>query len=189
MTKELLAKLERRVDALEVENRRWKIMSSGAVSALLMIVLMGAGITSSPEELRSKRIVLLDQSGHERGRLDASGLILRDETGLNRVEMVLDAGSPKLKLIDRDTRSGATLAVAPLSIGRPGEPQMRRAYAFLSLVDKENNSVGLSVVHPYGGRLEFMNEGVPRIQMSIGATDTPLLSFIDKNLNVIWKAP
>jgi len=154
-----------------------------------MLVFIGAGNISSPEELRSRGIVLLDQSGRERGRLDASGLTLRDETGLSRVEVLLENGSPKLKLIDGDGRSAVTLAVAPLSIAQPGESPTRHPYAYLSLMDRDNNSVGLSLVHPYGGRLEFMNAGVPRIQMLIRGTDVPLLTFIDKSLKVIWKAP
>jgi hypothetical protein len=155
---------------------------------LLVVTLVGAASLSALDERRSTAIVLVDQSGRDRGRLDASGLILRDENGLNRIELTVDAG-PKLKLVDKDGQSRATLGVTPLSIGRPGEPQNVRAQPFLSLADREKNSVGFSVVHPYGGRLDFMNEGIPRIQMSIGATDVPLLSFIDKNLRVIWKAP
>lgn len=61
--------LTQRLDRLERELRRWKILGSAAVAVLALVVLMGAKGAKVPDEIRAKRFVLVDEIGKQRAVL------------------------------------------------------------------------------------------------------------------------
>ena len=67
-----------RLDRLERENRRWKVLGCTAFAVLGLIVLVGATGskgTKVAEEIRARKFVLVDKAGKVRGKWTAPGLL------------------------------------------------------------------------------------------------------------------
>ena len=77
--------VEQRLDRLERANRRWKVAVALAVGALGGVVALGAAEPDLiPDELRVKRLIIVDQNNKPRAVLGpssygSSGLHLYDE--------------------------------------------------------------------------------------------------------------
>src|SRR5262252_7985333 len=74
--------LERRLERLERDSRRWKAMTTLAMGTLSLLLLIGAGKsgeTSVPNEVQAHAFVLVDQNGTPLARL---GLLPHGAWGL-----------------------------------------------------------------------------------------------------------
>jgi hypothetical protein len=106
-----------RLARLEQENRRWKMLGLCAVVLLGLVVLLGATTSKVVQEIRTKRLILLDKDGRERAKL----------------EMHSERGGPYLDLYDKDGRVGASLSIT--STGG----------SFLSLLSKDESDAKVSL--------------------------------------------
>ena len=74
--------IERRLERLERDRRRWKAMTTLAMGTLSLLLLIGAGKsgeTSVPHEVQAHAFVLVDQNGTPLARL---GLLPHGAWGL-----------------------------------------------------------------------------------------------------------
>ena len=74
--------IERRLERLERDSRRWKAMTTLAMGTLSLLLLIGAGKsgeTSVPHEVQAHAFVLVDQNGTPLARL---GLLPHGAWGL-----------------------------------------------------------------------------------------------------------
>jgi hypothetical protein len=72
MQESMLEALAQRVERVERENRRLKAIGSAAVILIGAILLLGATTSKTPDEIRAKRFVLVDENGTQRGALGTS---------------------------------------------------------------------------------------------------------------------
>ena len=103
-------RIAQRLDGLEHELRRWKLMGCGALAALCLIVLLGARGHDEQGEIRARSFALVDASGQDRvvmamGENGAPTVALYDRKGERRLAlgMVLKGykGKPELWLADQ----------------------------------------------------------------------------------------
>jgi len=106
--------LERRVAALERRNR---IVTTGLVT-LLALAGLSASVRQAgvPDELRARRIVMVDGEGRVRAELavdeeGSAGLFVRDAEGRRRAMVVHDPAQAALYLLDEEgtVRLGSAL--------------------------------------------------------------------------------
>ena len=108
-----------RLDRLERENRRWRLLGISAVTVLGLVVVMGAteskGVKGE-EEIRARRIVVVDRDGKQRVVLDASGkesiIELRDENGKRRVVLRTDKREAWIRVRYQNGNAAAFLGAA-----------------------------------------------------------------------------
>lgn len=74
MNEPTLDTLNQRIDRLEWEVRKWKVMGSVAVAVLTFILFAGALRVPVPEEIRARRFVVVDEQNERRGYLGMSPL-------------------------------------------------------------------------------------------------------------------
>jgi hypothetical protein len=58
--------LSQRLDRLERENRWWRCTASLAVVGVVLIPLVAATAAKAPEEIRAKKLVIVDDEGRQR---------------------------------------------------------------------------------------------------------------------------
>lgn len=150
--------LEGRIASLERENRRWR---RGAVLVLAMVgglVVMGGSPPSRvSDEIRTRRMTIVDQAGAVRVELaakpdGASGLVVYDQRGIPRATLVVrtaeDIISPPgatLELHSQEGSGGALLATTP--DGRSALNLFDRAgesRAFLTVLPDSSSRLELS---------------------------------------------
>ena len=111
-----------RLDRLERENRRWKVLGCTAFAVLGLIVLVGATGskgTKVAEEIRARKFVLVDKAGKVRGILGESGnqpkpsfgLFIYGRDGKDRIELSQFGDGAKLSLFHGSLPAGAHLNV------------------------------------------------------------------------------
>lgn len=116
--------LVQRVAQLERENRRWRV---GLALAVVLVVAAGVPAwtwsAGSPDELRAKRFVLVDDAGNDRGSF---GLLVAGEPWLSlwnkagdEVSLVIDDEGPRLSLWTSDRRRNVQLGI------RDGSPTLQ----------------------------------------------------------------
>ncbi len=126
-----LDELTDRIERMERQIRRWKILGIAAVAALGLDALLSGpngrdakaaepkdyNITLPPEvfltgtaqsagEIRARRVVIVDKKGRVRGKLQVSengtpSLKLFSKVGQTQVKLIVKAGSPRLVLYDK----------------------------------------------------------------------------------------
>src|SRR5919198_1248010 len=110
-----------RLNRLEREARWWKRAGIAAITLLALGVLLGVNRgqeVDKPEELRVKRVLLVDAQGTQRGRvgIEADGtprFFLDDPSGTPRVGIAVTAdGRPGLTLYDQTGKPRAGLGMA-----------------------------------------------------------------------------
>lgn len=89
-----LEAISKRLDRLEAENRRWKILGGTSVAVLGLMLLLGATGTKVVDEIQARKIVLVDDAGQVRLRLN-----------------VRQNGAPMLRLYDKDRKRRLSLNV------------------------------------------------------------------------------
>ena len=158
------AALTQRLERLERENRQWKRLASLAVALLGTVILVGATVSKKskvPDELRAKRIVLVDDAARDRAELSVMtdnrpGLVFSDEAGKPRLMLYLSQyGEPTLSFADTGGR--------------------RRIVLNLDL---------------YGTLLQFADEaGKLRAALAVPAEGEPEMELLGRDDKVLWRAP
>ena len=102
-------RIAQRLDALERELRRWKLMGCGALAALCLVTLAGAKGYDGQSEIRARSFSLVDANDQDRvvmamGEDGSPTVVLYDRKGERRLAlgMVLKGykGKPELWLAD-----------------------------------------------------------------------------------------
>lgn len=158
------AALTQRLERLERETRQWKCLASLAIALLGMVILVGATVSKKgkvPDELRAKRIVLVDDAARDRAELSVMtdkrpGLVFSDEAGKPRLMLYLSQyGEPTLSFADTGGR--------------------RRIVLNLDL---------------YGTLLQFADEaGKLRAALAVPAEGEPEMELLGRDDKVLWRAP
>jgi hypothetical protein len=188
-----------RLQRLERESRRWKMMGTLAVLCLVVVLLAGAAKSARPEalgEVRAKQFVLVDARGAVLARFGALhhgalGLGLYDAGNKSRALLAIDPeGASSLSLISRDGKSSLLLKAdaagtaglrlfdrqwktrASLSTWPDGSP-------FLQLADRDGRERALL------GYSEF----VPTSSGEIIRRPESSLILLNGDRTVIWRAP
>ena len=189
----------RRLERLERESRRWKVVATLATAALGMVLLIGAGQngkTAVPSELHAQAFVLVDRDGTPLARLGwlphgAWGLGFYDQGKKSRIVLSVEGdGSSSLSLFGKDGKgslllsangSGATslrlvdthwktrTALATWPDGSP----------FLQLTDRDGKDRAL---------LRY-TEVTARATGDLIKRPGPSLLFFDQEERVVWQAP
>ena len=131
-------------------------------------------------EVRARRLVLVDAAGRERAVLrmveDAPGLVLRDAAGKTRAVLDVDEDGPGLALFD-----AAGKGCAGLGVHKDG-PVLR-------LFDVDGKTRAGLGVHKSGSGLYLYDEsGKTRAGLAVNA-DGPGLALFDAAGKTIWSAP
>lgn len=109
-----------RLDCLEGELRRLRLLCGFAVALLILVFLLAATGRKVPDEVRANRFVLLDDSGRVRAVLDVApvfdiaGLRLLDNAGRTRASIaVAGDGSSGMNLYTHTQATSADLSADP----------------------------------------------------------------------------
>lgn len=186
--------LERRIARLERERWAWRIGIVAVVAGLL-----GLGAAATPgvvEEVRARKVVVVDAQGKERLSLGTlpdgrAVLVLRDARGKERLELsVLADGSPGLVFWDAQ-------GAERLALGVPGD-----FMSWLSLSDAQGKvRIRLNVAADGGPVLVLADaRGVARTVLGRTVLETiatgvkqerpeSSLVFFGPDGKVVWKAP
>lgn len=163
MNEPTMGALERRMEAVERENRRWQWMVTVTLAVVAaMVILVQATPTKFGKVLEAERFVLRDTNGGIRAELGlidgASVLLLNDKDGKPGVALsVFPDGPRRVSLLDRDGRTRSVLTAradgdsglrlfdknlmhrASLDVMADGRPILR-------LADKQINPAQLTIL-------------------------------------------
>ena len=168
--------VEHRLTRLERANRRWKVAVALAVGALGGVVALGAAEPDLiPDELRVKRLVIVDQNNKPRAVLGpssygSSGLRLYDERQKELVALEALPGSvPSMTFFAPDGKPAVWLI---------SWPDVTTGLAF---GDKEGKTVGL-IMERDNMRLTFSDEtGLSRTALGMVSDGQPGLALTDRD--------
>ncbi|MFQ5684928.1 MAG: hypothetical protein ACE5HC_16870 [Candidatus Binatia bacterium] len=153
MNEAALEGLTQRLDRMERENRRWKLLGVSAIAAFATVVLMG----QSPTAMVAKV-------------LEAEKFVVRDTNGNNVAELGSIHGSSFLHLTDKDKSGSVSLSALPDGPRR------------LQLWDKSGPRVQLIATQDGEARLRLFDmKGIPRASLDVQADGLPILRLADKN--------
>lgn len=102
----MMNEIEKRLETLEREGRRWRVMALGSVALLGAVALAGAaGMGKIEKVIRAERFEVVDAAGNVRALLavDKDGMAalkLADAAGMARAELSVENVGPKLGLYD-----------------------------------------------------------------------------------------
>jgi hypothetical protein len=191
--------IERRLKRLERDSRRWKAMTTLAIGALSLVLLIGAGKsgeTSVPNEVQAHAFVLVDRNGTPLARLGllphgAWGLGFYDQSKKSRIVLSMEGdGASSISLFGKDGKGSVLLSAnstgasalrlvdtqwktrATLATWPDGSP-------FLQLMDREGKDRALLRY------TEVIARGTGELLKRPG----PSLLFFDQEESVVWQAP
>ena len=174
-----LERLHARLDRLEREVGWWRRVGVAALAGVGLFGAIAATVTTNPDEVKTRRLVITDGDG--RGR----ALLTVDESDRTR-----------LTLTDRDATTTADLTVTPgqsaaLSVGRAGaQAQLAAAGETGQISVSARGQRGWLVADPTGSSLALGNNpGKPQITVATSPTQNPSLQLSDRDGNAVWKAP
>jgi hypothetical protein len=200
MTEHQINSLLQRLDALVQRNRWWKRIACTALAFLGVVLFLGA--TGSQEvrgieELRVKRLVLVDKDGKRRAMLgietpeenpQASGSTALIFYTNNDQPVALRAPSNGNGTLSISGKGGiAILSGASLMLFEENKAMMSISARAMELeaypsVAGISPSVALSFDPADGPALTFKDQNLfPRIQLSLTAGGTPQLAFFDQS--------
>jgi hypothetical protein len=188
-----------RLERLERENRRWKVLASVGIFVCGCLLLLGAANSRGPhiaKELRARSFVLVDQQGTlvaQLGQLPhgALGLGFYDEGRKARLLMGIEAdGGTSVSVYGKDGRGSAELVVEQdgATALRLLDPRWRIRAAlatwpdgspFLHLSDRDGNNRALLT---YSERSVTPNGEIVRYP-------SPALVLFDDEGEIRWRAP
>ncbi len=148
--------LERRMEAVERENRRWQWMVTVTLAVVAaMVVLVQATPTKFGKVLEAERFVL------------------RDTNGSIRAELGFIDGASVLLLNDKDGTPGVALSVFPDGPRR------------VSLLDRNGNTRSVLTARADGdsGLRLFDENRMHRASLDVMADGRPILRLADKQIN------
>src|SRR5712691_11139430 len=191
--------IERRLERLERDSRRWKALTTLAMGALSLVLLIGAGKngkTSVPSEIQARAFVLVDRDGTPLARLGllphgAWGLGFYDQGKKSRIVLSMEGdGSSSLSLFGKDGKGSMLLHASGSGA------------ASLRLVDTTWKTRATLATWPEGSPfLQLLDRaGKDRVLLrhtEVSATATgeiikrpgPSLLFFDQDDMVVWHAP
>jgi hypothetical protein len=179
MNEPSLAALHARLDRLEREVGWWRRLSVAALAGVGLVGAVAATVTTNPDEVKTRRLVITDGEGRSRATLavDAS-----DRT--------------RLSLTDREGVGTAELAVTPgqsaaLSVGRAdAQAQLAATREGGQLTVSVRGQQGWLTATPSGSSLGLGPEPA-RPQVSVGSSPTggASLQLSDRDGRAVWKAP
>jgi len=191
--------IERRLERLERDSRRWKAMTTLALGALSLVLLIGAGKsdeTAVPNEVQAHAFVLVDRNGIPLARLGllphgAWGLGFYDQGKKSRIVLSVEGdGASSISLFGKDGQGSVLLSAnstgasalrlvdthwktrATLATWPDGSP-------FLQLMDREGKDRAL---------LRY-TEVIPRGPGELIKRPGPSLLFFDQEESIVWQAP
>ena len=171
--------LQVRLERLECEVGWWRRVGVAALAGVGLFGAIAATVTTNPDEVKTRRLVITDGEG--RGR----AVLTVDESDRTR-----------LSLADRDGTTTADLTVTPgqsaaLSVGRAGaQAQLAAVSETGQLSVAARGQRAWLVAAPTGSSLALGNDpGKPQITIATSPTLTPSLQLSDRDGNAVWKAP
>ena len=191
--------LERRMQRLERDSRRWKamtILAMGTLSLMLLIAAGKSGETSVANEVQAQAFVLVDRQGTPLARLGllphgAWGLGFYDQGKKSRLVLSVEGdGTSSISLLGKDGKGSMLLSTnstgasalrlvdthwktrATLGTWPDGSP-------FLQLMDREGKDRAL---------LQYA-EVTARGTGELMKRPEPSLLFFDQDETVVWQAP
>jgi hypothetical protein len=179
--REIEARLDRRLEVLEAQRGRMRLMTrlmgAGFVAimitlAVVLLTAMGRDGTLTAQSLHTGEVVLQDGGGVTRGRLaaDADGRVqftLSDRDGRGRIRLtVLADGSPGVTITDADARPRAVLGYLPDGTTN------------LVFADAQGTSRAVVGVEPDGSTHALFSDRAGRIRtlVGVGADGVPSVS-------------
>jgi hypothetical protein len=182
--REIEARLDRRIEALEAQRDRMRWMArlagGGFVVALLALGVVlqaafGDGGAVTARSVVAEEFVLQDANGSRRGRLaaDEDGRVqfsLSDRDGRGRIRLtVLADGSPGVTISDADARPRAVLGYLPDGTTN------------LVFADAQGMSRAVLGVEPDGSTHALFSDRAGRIRtlVGVGADGVPSVSVLD----------
>lgn len=179
MNEPSLVGLHARLDRLEREVGWWRRVGVAALACAGLFGAVAATVTTNPDEVKTRRLVITDGDGRARG-----------------VFTVDEGDRARLTLGDRDGATTADLTVASgqsaaLSLGRAGaQAQLAAAGDSGQLSVSAGGQRGWLVAAPAGASLGLGNDaGRPQASIATGPTQSPSLQLSDRGGNTVWKAP
>jgi len=179
MTEPTLAALHGRLTRLERELAWWRRLGITALACAGLLGAVAATVTTSPDEVKTRRLVITDGDG--RGR----ALLTVDESDRTRLTMT-----------DRDAATSADLTVTPgqsaaLSVSRAGAQAQVAASGDGGQVSVATRGQrGWLQAAPSGASLGLGNDqGRPQASIAIGPNQAPSLQLSDRSGGTVWKAP
>lgn len=171
MNEAMMETLARRLDRLERENRRWRIIGAGAVAILALALLMGAAKpkVKVQDEVRARRFTLVNKKDKIRGFLGFSATE-------SPVLFLFD--NPTVTLFDSERRPRARLAGGLVESG-------------LRLYAKDGNPLAdLYIESGEWPRLSLYDKSRSRrAALQVLPGGSPGWTLRDKAGKTIWKAP
>ena len=191
--------IAQRLERLERDSRRWKAMTTLAIGALSLLLLIGAGKsgeTSLPHEVQAQAFVLVDRNGTPLARLGllphgAWGLGFYDQGKKSRIVLSVEGdGASSISLFGKDGKGSMLLSAnstgasalrlvdtqwktrATLATWPDGSP-------FLQLMDREGKDRAL---------LRYTEVTARSTGELIKRPGSSLL-FFDQEDHVVWQAP
>lgn len=171
--------LQARLERLEREVGWWRRVAVAALAAVGLAGAVAATVTTNPDEVKTRRLVITDGEG--RGRA---------------VFTVDESDRTRLSLTDRDGATSADLTVTPgqsaaLSVGRAGaQAQLAAVGESGQLSVAARGQRGWLVAAPTGSSLALGNDpGKPQVTVATGPNQNPSLQLSDREGNAVWKAP
>ncbi len=171
MNEPTMGALERRMEAVERENRRWQWMVTVTLAVVAaMVILAQATPTKFGKVLEAERFVLRDTNGSIRAELGfidgASVLLLNDKDGKPGVALsVLPDGPRRISLLDRDGRTRSVLTARA-----DGDSGLR-------LFDK-------NMMHR--ASLDVMADGRPILRLADKQISPAQLTILSRQVPVPW---
>lgn len=185
--------LARRLERLERENHRWKLLGVTSIGLLVVLLLTGAAVTTVPDEVRARRFYAIDSNGLPLAWLmvDSAGMPnIGLKVGRSHLLMnVSSDGAPLLVMRGRDGDGRAGLSFSPdgpvLELAhrnRAIRASVAPDAAMLRLVDQESARGAVLGLRADGSaRLELMDQGgSARVGLAIPADGVAAISLRDK---------
>jgi hypothetical protein len=158
-----------RLERVERENRRWKVIGLGVMTLMGLALLMGAAKPGVQDEVRARRFTLVDDKGKIQGFLGFSAI-----------------GSPTLFLLDNPT-------VTLFDSERRPRVQLSGGVVKSGLRLYAKDGDPLVDLYIEGGewpRLSLYDKSKRRrVALEVLPDGSPDLTLRDKDRKVIWKAP
>jgi hypothetical protein len=168
-----------RLERLEREVVWWRRVGIAALACAGLLGGVAATVTTSPDEVKTRRLVIIDGDG--RGRA---------------VFTVDESDRTRLSLTDKDGATTADLTVTPgqsaaLSVGRAdAQAQLAAASDSGQLSVGARGQRGWLVAAPSGATLGLGgDQGRPQASLATSPTRTPSLQLSDRDGKTVWKAP
>jgi len=179
MTETTLAALHGRLNRLERELAWWRRVGIGALACAGLLGAVAATVTSNPDEVKTRRLIITDGDGRGRATFTV------DENDRTRLTMS-----------DRDGGTSADLTVNPgqsaaLSLARAGAQAQLAATGDNGQISvAARDQQGWLVATPTGASLGLGNDPTrPQASIAISPTAAPSLQLSDRAGATMWKAP